>query len=123
MLHEAALETRRLHSDLIDPGPPMPTNRFAQVDIYLIAFSDVLDSKLLCVWSRFFGRVPGKRFVPKGPSDRSLAVYCLATSPSPSGRTPGHPFTFSTPHTRAYSRTRTKHPAASVPPPLILRLS
>ena len=28
------------------------------------------------MWSRFCGQVLGKRFVPKGPSDRSLAVYC-----------------------------------------------
>jgi hypothetical protein len=30
LLHEAALEARRLYSDLFDPGAPMPTNRFAQ---------------------------------------------------------------------------------------------
>jgi len=28
------------------------------------------------MWGRFRGQVSGKRFVPKGPSDGSLAVYC-----------------------------------------------
>jgi hypothetical protein len=30
LLHEAALEARRLYPDLIDPAAPMPTNRFGQ---------------------------------------------------------------------------------------------
>jgi GNAT superfamily N-acetyltransferase len=41
LLQEAALEARRLYSDLIDPGAPMPTNQpLRPGDIYLIAFSD-----------------------------------------------------------------------------------
>ena len=41
LLHEAVLEARRLYSDLIDPGPPKPTNQpLRPGDIYLIAFSD-----------------------------------------------------------------------------------
>jgi len=40
LLHEAALEARRLYSDLFDPGAPMPTNQpLRPGDIYLIAFS------------------------------------------------------------------------------------
>ena len=43
LLHEAALEARRLYSDLIDSASPMPTNQpLRPGDIYLIAF---LDSK------------------------------------------------------------------------------
>jgi putative acetyltransferase len=39
LLHEAALEARRLYSDLINPGAPMPTNHpLRPGDIYLIAF-------------------------------------------------------------------------------------
>jgi hypothetical protein len=34
----------------------------------------VLDPLLM--WSRFCGPVSGKRFVPEGPSNRSLAAYC-----------------------------------------------
>jgi len=41
LLHEAALEARRLYSDLIDPAAPMPTNQpLRPGDIYLIAFLD-----------------------------------------------------------------------------------
>jgi putative acetyltransferase len=41
LLHEAALEARRLYSDLFDPGAPMPTNQpLRPGDIYLIAFLD-----------------------------------------------------------------------------------
>jgi GNAT superfamily N-acetyltransferase len=40
LLHEAALEARRLYLDLFDPGSPMPTNQpLRPGDIYLIAFS------------------------------------------------------------------------------------
>ena len=39
LLHEAALEARRLYSDLIDSASPMPTNQpLGPGDIYLIAF-------------------------------------------------------------------------------------
>ena len=39
LLHEAALEARRLYPDLIDPAAPMPTNQpLGPSDIYLIAF-------------------------------------------------------------------------------------
>jgi len=41
LLHEAALEARRLYSDLFDPGAPMPTNQpLRPGGIYLIAFSN-----------------------------------------------------------------------------------
>ena len=41
LLHEAALEARRLYSDLIDSAAPMPTNQpLRPGDIYLIAFLD-----------------------------------------------------------------------------------
>ena len=41
LLHEAALEARRLYSDSIDPGAPMPANQpLRPGDVYLIAFSD-----------------------------------------------------------------------------------
>jgi putative acetyltransferase len=41
LLREAALEARRLYSDLIDPGAPKPINQpLRPGDIYLIAFSD-----------------------------------------------------------------------------------
>jgi putative acetyltransferase len=40
LLHEAALEARRLYPDTIDPRAPMPTNQpLRPGDIYLIAFS------------------------------------------------------------------------------------
>ena len=40
LLHEAALEARRLYPDIIDPGAPMPTNQpLRPGDSYLIAFS------------------------------------------------------------------------------------
>jgi GNAT superfamily N-acetyltransferase len=39
LLHEAALEARRLYPDLIDPAAPMPTNQpLRPGDTYLIAF-------------------------------------------------------------------------------------
>jgi GNAT superfamily N-acetyltransferase len=39
LLHEAALEARRLYSDLFDPAAPMPTNQpLRPGDIYLIVF-------------------------------------------------------------------------------------
>jgi GNAT superfamily N-acetyltransferase len=41
LLREAALEARRLYSDLIDPATPMPTNQpLRSGDIYLVAFLD-----------------------------------------------------------------------------------
>ncbi|MBV8212746.1 MAG: GNAT family N-acetyltransferase [Verrucomicrobia bacterium] len=41
LLKEAALEARRLYSDLIDPAAPMPTNQPSRPgDLYLIAFVD-----------------------------------------------------------------------------------
>jgi hypothetical protein len=41
LLREAALEARRLYSDLIDPAAPMPANEpLRPGDIYLIAFLD-----------------------------------------------------------------------------------
>jgi putative acetyltransferase len=41
LLHEAALEARRLYPDLIDSAAPMPTNQpLRPGDIYLIAFLD-----------------------------------------------------------------------------------
>jgi len=41
LLHEAALEARRLYPDLIDSTAPMPTNQpLRPGDIYLIAFLD-----------------------------------------------------------------------------------
>jgi GNAT superfamily N-acetyltransferase len=40
LLHEAALEARRLYTDLIDSSAPTPTNQpLRPGDIYLIAFS------------------------------------------------------------------------------------
>ena len=41
LLHQAALEARRLYADLIDAAAPMPTNQpLRPGDIYLFAFSD-----------------------------------------------------------------------------------
>jgi putative acetyltransferase len=41
LLHKAALEARRLYSDLIDSAAPMPTNQpLRPGDIHLIAFLD-----------------------------------------------------------------------------------
>src|ERR1700749_4031280 len=41
LLYEAALEARRLYSDLIDSAAPMPTNQpLRSGDMYLIAFLD-----------------------------------------------------------------------------------
>ena len=79
LLRSASLVSRGLrYPNSCDHGDRTHAPALAQLlEFALLLISIVLEIGESVMWRRFCGQVSGMDFVPEGPVDSSLAVYCL----------------------------------------------